>query len=121
RAPKPIEIDGDVSGSEWAEAELVNHFMHVQDGSPARSATQAKLLWDNQYLYFCATMDDTDVYATRTKHNDTIWYDDVFELFFKPDANKLGYYEFQVNASGTTLEMYLPSRGSGGYGRWIGK
>lgn len=121
RAPKPIEIDGDVSGPEWAEAEVINHFIHVKDGSPARSATQAKVLWDDQYFYFSAIMDDADVFAEKTTHNDRTWYDDVFELFFKPDANKLGYYEFQVNARGTSMEMYLPSRGSGGYERWIGK
>ena len=46
------------------------------------------------------------------------WLNDVFELFFKPSDDKLGYYEFQVNAANTQLEMYLPSRGAGGYQRF---
>ena len=29
----------------------------------------------------------------------------VFELFFKPADDKGGYYEFQVNAAGTVLDM----------------
>ena len=44
--------------------------------------------------------------------------DDVFELFFKPAEDKPGYYEFQVNAAGTMLDMFLPQRGNGGYERY---
>jgi hypothetical protein len=46
------------------------------------------------------------------------WFNDVFELFFKPSEQRRGYYEFQVNAANTQLEMYLPSRGAGGYSRF---
>ena len=46
------------------------------------------------------------------------WTNDVFELFFKPKADKLAYYEFQVNAANTPLELFFPSRGSGGYQRF---
>ena len=38
------------------------------------------------------------------------WTDDVFELFFKPDPEGTGYYEFQVNALGTRLDMFIPER-----------
>jgi hypothetical protein len=33
-------------------------------------------------------------------------------------VQRLAYYEFQVNALNTQLEMFLPSRGAGGYGRF---
>jgi hypothetical protein len=84
----------------------------------ARSQTTARLLWDDDYLYYSADMEDADLYATVTERNGMTWNDDVFELFFKPAADKLGYYEFQVNAAGTELEMFLPSRGAGGYPRF---
>ena len=79
----------------------------------ARSATKARLLWDSDYLYFCAEMEDVDLYADVKEHNGMCWTNDVFELFFKPHEDKLGYYEFQVNAANTQLEMFLPSRGAG--------
>jgi hypothetical protein len=63
-------------------------------------------------------MEDEDLFATVTERNGQTWNDDVFELFFKPSADKLAYYEFQVNAANTPLELFLPSRGSGGYGRF---
>ena len=40
------------------------------------------------------------------------WDNDVFELFFKPADDKPGYYEFQVNAAGTVMDMFLPRRGA---------
>src|SRR5262249_29706043 len=78
------------------------------------------LLWDRRYLYFAAEMEDADLYADVKEHNGMTWSNDVFELFFKPSADKLAYYEFQVNALNTRLELFLPSRGAGGYQRFAG-
>src|SRR5262249_58138524 len=51
-------------------------------------------------------------------HNNMPWLNDVFELFFKPAEAKLTYYEFQVNAANAQLELFLPSRGAGGWQRF---
>ncbi len=63
-------------------------------------------------------MDDADLYADVKEHDGHCWDNDVFELFFKPDDDKPGYYEFQANALGTKLDMFLPRRGAGGYPRF---
>ena len=89
--------------------------------SPSRkpkTATKARLLWDDNYLYFAAEMEDSDLYADVKERNGMTWLNDVFELFFKPADDKLTYYEFQVNAANTPLELFFPSRGSGGYQRF---
>ena len=91
----------------------------VRSGSDQpRTATRAKLLWDREYLYFFAEMDDTDVYADIKQHDGMTWNNDVIELFLKPALDKPGYYEFQVNAAGTTLDMFLPRRNAGAYERF---
>ncbi|MCH7729810.1 MAG: PQQ-dependent sugar dehydrogenase, partial [Planctomycetes bacterium] len=71
------------------------------------------------YLYFFAEMQDADLYADIKEHDGQTWYNDVFELFFKPADDKPGYYEFQVNAAGTIMDMFLPRRNSGGFRRYI--
>src|SRR5260370_41408842 len=68
-------------------------------------------------------MEDKDLYATVKEPNGKTWDNDVFELFFKPEVEKdnkfpLQYYEFQVNPLNTQLELFLPSRGAGGYDRF---
>jgi hypothetical protein len=120
-ADTPIKIDGLADEEAWKHAQVIDYFYLPWLGPkarPARTATKARLLWDREYLYFFADMEDTDLYADEKEHDGVTWDNDVFELFFKPAADKLPYYEFQVNAANTPLELFLPSRGSGGYRRF---
>jgi hypothetical protein len=114
----PIRIDGKLDEPAWQQAPLLQDFAAFWQDRTAKSATRARLLWDDQHLYFAADMDDSDLYADVKEHNGKTWENDVFELFFKPSADQLTYYEFQVNALNTQLELFLPSRGSGGYRRF---
>jgi hypothetical protein len=113
-----IKIDGTINEIAWDGAQVLENFAVFWQKRKAKTATKARLLWDAQYLYFCAEMEDRDLYADVKDANGMTWLNDVFELFFKPAADKLAYYEFQVNALNTPLELFLPSRGSGGYQRF---
>ena len=120
RATSPILIDGLPNDAAWRDAQVIGNFTQtwVAPNHPAKSRTTARLLWDDQNLYFLAEMDDLDVFADITRHNGDLWNNDVFELFLKPSATGLGYYEFEINPNNATLEVYFPSRGSGGLRRW---
>ena len=120
-ATGPITLDGVADEAAWKSAQVIDHFYLPWLGAkarPARTKTAARLLWDRDHVYFFAEMDDADLYADVTEHDGQTWENDVFELFFKPAADKPGYYEFQVSAAGTVLDMYLPRRGAGGYRRF---
>jgi uncharacterized repeat protein (TIGR03806 family) len=117
----PITLDGKADEVAWKQAQVIDTFYLPWLGvktRPARTATKARLLWDREYLYFLADMEDADLYADVKEHDGITWNNDVFELFFKPAADKPGYYEFQVNALGTIMDMFLPRRGAGGYSRF---
>jgi hypothetical protein len=113
-----IKIDGVINEVAWDKAEVIDTFMVSWQNRKPKTATKARLLWDKDYLYFCAEMEDSDLYADVKEPNGMTWLNDVFELFFQPDSTKLPYYEFQVNAANTPLQLYFPSRGSGGYQRF---
>jgi hypothetical protein len=118
RATGRIKLDGVLDEVAWDKAQVLRDFAVFWEKRKPRTATTARLLWDDRYLYFAAEMEDHDLYATVTERNGMTWNDDVFELFFKPAPDKLAYYEFQVNAANTPLELFLPSRGAGGYARF---
>jgi hypothetical protein len=118
RMTERIKLDGVLDEVAWEKAEVLKDFAVYWQNRKPKTATTARLLWDNEFLYFCAEMEDEDLYARVKEHNGMTWYDDVFELFFKPAADKLAYYEFQVNPLNTHLELFLPSRGAGGYLRF---
>jgi uncharacterized repeat protein (TIGR03806 family) len=110
-ADAPIQIDGTADDMAWKHAEEIDAFHLPWLGDKARMSrtkTTAKLLWDRQYLYFFAEMEDSDLFADLTKHDDMLWLNDVFELFLRPDAGKPGYYEFQVNAAGAVFDAFYP-------------
>jgi hypothetical protein len=115
-----IKIDGILNEAAWdhKNVEVLDNFMVSWEKRKPKTATKARLVWDNDYLYFCAEMEDSDLYADVKEPNGKTWTNDVFELFFKPSAKKLDYYEFQVNAANTPLQLHFPSRGAGGYQRF---
>lgn len=120
-ADTPIVIDGKVDDPAWKFAEIIDSFYlpWLKDKArSSRTATKARLLWDREYLYFAAEMEDSDIYADVQEHDGQTWDNDVFELFFKPAADKPGYYEFQVNAAGTVFDVFFPQRNAGGTNRF---
>ncbi|MFP6672807.1 MAG: PQQ-dependent sugar dehydrogenase [Pirellulaceae bacterium] len=121
-ADGPIRIDGQASDAAWQKAQLIEGFYlpWLKDQAPlARAATRARLLWDRDNLYFFADLEDQDLFADIRQHDGKTWNNDVFELFFKPAANRPGYYEFHVSAAGTMMDMFVPRREKGFFERHV--
>ena len=112
RTEEAILIDGEAKEAAWKTAQEVSPFIlpWLDPTEDAKTLTKARLLWDGEALYFFAEMVDTELTAKVEEQDGMTWTDDVFELFFKPDAEGSGYYEFQVNALGTRLDMFIPER-----------
>ena len=72
-----------------------------------RHATRAKLLWDAQYLYIGAEMDEPHLWATLTERDSVIFHDNDFEVFLDPDGDSHDYYELEINALGTEWDLLL--------------
>lgn len=109
----PIQIDGLPDEAAWKHAQTIDRFyLPWLPGKPSATAkTQAKLLWDKDYLYFAAEMEDADLFADVKQRDGQTWDNDVFEIFLKPADDKPGYYEFHVTPAGTITDLYFPERG----------
>ena len=109
-----ITVDGNADEPAWKNAQTITRFLApwATNSPPAKTRTTARLLWDREFLYFHAEMEDRDLYADITTKDGNTWNNDVFELFFKPALDKPGYYEFQVNAANTQFDLFLPRRAS---------
>lgn len=117
RATGPIKLDGKADEPAWQQALVIESFGAFWASRPGKTATKARLLWDDEYLYFHAEMEDADLYADERKTNGHLWDNDVFELFFKPSEQGNAYYEFQINPLNAQFHCFLPSRGAGGLRR----
>ena len=112
-ADSPITLDGRADEPAWKNAPVIDHFGQAWLGDkagPIRGKTRAKILWDRDYFYFHAEMDDRDLFADVTEHDGAIWENDTFELFFRPGPDKPGYYEFEVNAANAVFDAFFPKR-----------
>lgn len=110
-ADTPIVLDGKDDDPTWKNAQVIDSFAQAWLGEKApalRGKTKAKLLWDRDYIYFFAEMDDRDLFADVTEHDGPIWLNDAFELFFRPGPDKPGYYEFEVNPANAVFDAFYP-------------
>ena len=109
KARVPLKIDGKLDDSAWRAAPWTGDFIDIEGAKkPApRLRTRAKLLWDHQYLYIGAQLDEPHVWATLTEHDSVIFHDNDFEVFIDPDADTLNYYEFEINALNTGWDLLL--------------
>ncbi len=119
-AAVPLTIDGAADEEAWTRAQVIDGFRipgakQAEAIALPKAATRARLLWDRQYLYFYAQLDDHDLFADVIERDGKTWDNDVFEIFLKPGREHTGYYEFQVNAAGTEMDLFLPDKNSGGY------
>jgi hypothetical protein len=109
-----LTIDGKLTEPEWVAAPLTANFVHHTDGSATRLSTQAKLLWDDHYLYIGFICEDPDVWATLKNRDDNLWNGEVVEILCDPDGDGLNYFELQVNPLGTLLDLTLTKAYSAG-------
>ncbi|NEU06915.1 hypothetical protein GZH53_01205 [Flavihumibacter sp. R14] len=117
-ATVPPEIDGDISETAWEKAGWSDLFQDIEGGTkpaPAHS-TRVKMLWDKSYLYIAAELQEPHIWGGLKNHDDIIYYDNDFEVFIDPDNNTHNYFEIEVNALNTVLDLFIPKpyRNNGG-------
>jgi hypothetical protein len=107
-ANAPI-IDGRLDDPAWQRAPWTADFVDIQGGSmPApRYRTRARLLWNAEYLFIGAVMDEPHVWGTLTERDAVIYHDNDFEVFIDPDADTHLYYELEINALDTVWDLML--------------
>jgi hypothetical protein len=110
RSAGPFQIDGRLDKPAWQAAPWSEPFVDIEgDAKPApRFRTRVKTLWDDDYFYVGAELEEPHVWATLTKHDSYIFHDDNdFEVFIDPDGDSHEYCEFEINARNTGWDLLL--------------
>ena len=109
RTGTPIRVDGKLDDAPWARAAGAK-FVNNSDGSPAAQETEARILYDDKYLYFSFRSADENIWATHSRRDQRLWEEEVVEVFLQADASQPSYIELEVNPLGTLLDIYLLDR-----------
>ena len=109
RATSPITIDGVPDEAAWQDAPVIDNFRDISgDGFPLPLyRTAARMLWDDKYLYVSAVLEEPNVWAYITQHDQIIYEESDFEVFIDPDNDSQNYYEMEANALGTLFDLFL--------------
>ena len=65
------------------------------------------MLWDHDYFYIAAEMEEPHIWATLVERDAVIFHDNDFEVFIDPNEDTHEYYELEVNALGTEWDLLL--------------
>ncbi len=103
RATGPIQVNGLLEETDWQKAEKSPRFVDMATGDPAIYDTKASVLWDDQNLYVGFWIEEPFLQAALTEKDSLIFNENDAEVFIDGgDA----YYEFEINARGTTYQMF---------------
>lgn len=109
-ASDELRIDGKIRETSWESAEWTERFVDIEgEARPdPRFETKVKMLWDEQYFYIAAKMEEPHLWATLTERDAVLFYENNFEVFIDPTGDTHNYYELEVNALGTYWDLMLP-------------
>jgi len=105
-----IVIDGKMNEKSWKKAEWTSKFEDIEgDKKPLPlQDTRVKMLWDSEYLYIAAVLDEEHIWAYQNKKDQIVFHENDFEVFIDPDGDTENYYELEINAINNTFDLFLP-------------
>jgi hypothetical protein len=106
---RPIKVDGKLKEHDWKQAVLISDFEDIEGASKPKPAfsTTVKMMWDSQYLYIGAVLEEPHLWGTLKKHDDIIYRDHDFEVFIDPMGDGEQYFEIEINVLGTIMDLFM--------------
>jgi hypothetical protein len=109
RAATAPTLDGRLDEPAWARATWTAEFVDIEGDARPRPAhrTRVKMLWDDEFLYVGAWLDEPHLLGSFTQHDSIIYRENDFEVFIDPEGDALWYGEVELNALGTLFDLML--------------
>jgi hypothetical protein len=116
RAGRRPELRGLWTGRSWGEVPSLEVAQFHPSSTEHRPHTQAKLQFDQRYLYVHFRVEDRYVRAVSRRFQDAVWEDSCVELFVRPRPDR-GYFNFEMSCGGVLLLYYIedPTRTADGF------
>ena len=104
-----VILDGKLTEKAWESAIWTDPFVDIEGDLKPKPYhdTRVKMLWDENYFYFAALLEEPHVWAKLKQRDAIIYKDNDFEIFLDPDGDTHNYYELEVNAFETEWDLFL--------------
>ncbi len=107
-AESPV-IDGNISDAVWDRAAWSEPFVDIEGSlkPEPRFKTRIKMLWNDTCLFVAAELEEPHAWAYMQQHDNPLYLENNFEVFFDPDNTTHQYFEIEVNARNTVFDVFL--------------
>lgn len=115
----PPVIDGNISADvAWASVPWSELFVDIEGQRKPKPHydTRMKITWNDSMLFIAARLQEPHIWATLKRHDAIIYHDNDFEVFIDPDNDTHQYFEIEINALNTILDLFMPKP----YRNWAG-
>jgi hypothetical protein len=107
KTAEEISINGKADEESWKNAPWTADFIDIQGEKTPKYRTHVKMLWDDEYFYMYAKLEEPHIWATLKQRDTVIFYNNDFEVFIDPDGDSQRYMEFEINALNTVWDLML--------------
>ncbi len=109
QSKEKLTIDGKLDEASWLNSKWTEDFVDIEGSLKPIPPfiTKAKMLWDKDYFYFGAYLEESDLWASITQRDAVIFHDNDFEVFIDPDGDSHDYYELELNALNTVWDLLV--------------
>ena len=123
RTYQSIEIDGELTESDWQKATPIRQFIQFEPdaGAPLTEATEVRILYDDRHIYFgfvCSEPDRSKIIANKMRRDTMLWdNDNVFVLLDTYNDRRSGFF-FRVNPLGAREDVAIMDSGDSRNENW---
>lgn len=111
RLAAPIVLDGRLDDAGWQGVPVTRPFVSPAGKAlPASQRADARLAWDDEFLYVAFTCRDSDIWNDRKGRDATLWEQDVVEIYLDPGADGRDYIELQIAPTGELFDALFRER-----------
>ncbi|HEV7330908.1 MAG TPA: carbohydrate-binding family 9-like protein [Flavisolibacter sp.] len=112
-------LSGDGQSNQWGLTQW--QVLPQRRNTQYKKETKFKMLYSATGIYFLFSNEDEILTATRQKDFDSLWVEDVNEVFLWPDTTETIYFEYEISPLNYELPILVPNiRGNHlGWRPWI--
>jgi hypothetical protein len=96
----------DALGAPWAECVRL-FLVDSVSGRKPRWGTEVRLGWEDYALHGLFLCQDPDPWATKTTRDDSLWEEEVVEIFINPFGDPVSYFEIEINPLNTVTDVFI--------------
>ena len=114
-------LDGKLNAAVWGFANSTGRRVETRYGGRGAVEADAKLLWDERFLFVGVEVSDALLRAGDTLRDAHLWEQDCVELMIDPRGDGRDYFEIQVSPRGVVFDTRYDARrepGPFGYTEW---